>query len=150
MLWRLTAHILFYGHLWSSGHLVGWNELKKSSTERASPTGSAQGLIFSRRSSYIPAAVQLSILMYLSCNFSGVPGWFHMATSLYLAILYCIHTIACGLLDCSRPHSETRRKSIFYHISNNLRKDIKINALQRLYPTFCRLDRHLKSHPQQV
>ena len=32
-------------------------ERQKSSTERASPTGSAQSLIFSRRRSYIPAAV---------------------------------------------------------------------------------------------
>ena len=37
-------------------------ERQKSSTERASSTGSAQCLIFSRRRSYIPAAVPVSIM----------------------------------------------------------------------------------------
>ena len=37
-------------------------ERQKSSTERASPTGSAQCLIFCRRRSYIPAAVPVSIM----------------------------------------------------------------------------------------
>ena len=37
-------------------------ERQKSSTERASPTGSAQCLAFSRRRSYIPAAVPVSIM----------------------------------------------------------------------------------------
>ena len=32
-------------------------------------------------------------------------------------------------------------KAFFNHISNNLCKDIKINNLQRFYPTFCRLSR---------
>ena len=36
-------------------------------------------------------------------------------------------------------------KAFFNHISNNLRKDIKINALQRFYPTFCRLSPQLSS-----
>lgn len=35
---------------------------QKSSTERAAPTSSAQCLIFSRRRSYIPAAVPVSIM----------------------------------------------------------------------------------------
>ena len=37
-------------------------ERQKSSTERASPTGPAQCLAFSRRRSYIPAAVPVSTM----------------------------------------------------------------------------------------
>ena len=37
-------------------------ERQKSSAERASSTGSAQCLLFSRRRSYIPAAVPVSIM----------------------------------------------------------------------------------------
>ena len=35
--------------------------------------------------------------------------------------------------------TDPQKKHFFNHISNNLCKDIKINALQRFYPTFCRL-----------
>ena len=38
---------------------------------------------------------------------------------------------------------DPQKKYFFNHISNNLRKDIKINPLQRFYPTFCRLSRDI-------
>ena len=44
------------------GWTFGVIERQKSSTERASSTGSAQCLLFSRRRSYIPAAVSVSIM----------------------------------------------------------------------------------------
>ena len=52
-------------------------ERQKSSTERASSTGSAQCLLFSRRRSYIPAAVPVSIMssdVFVQQLFPGFPA----------------------------------------------------------------------------
>ena len=52
-------------------------ERQKTSTERASPTGSAQCRIFSRRRSYIPAAVPVSIMssdVFVQQLFPGFPA----------------------------------------------------------------------------
>ena len=53
--------------------------------------------------------------------------------------LYCCFLPLRPFLTTLR---DPQKKHFFNHISNNLRKDIKINPLQRFYPTFCRLSRN--------
>lgn len=53
-----------------------------------------------------------------------------------------------NLYNCFRPLTPLRttaeepQKKLFYHFNDNLRKDIKINYLQRFHPTFCLLGRY--------
>ena len=64
-------------------------ERQKSSTERASPTGSAQCLIFSRRRSYIPAAVPVSIMssdVFVQQLFPVFPAYSAMDSDLRLEV----------------------------------------------------------------
>ena len=82
--WHCQCPLYWNIFLWGYKYFgITWTFWKmkrqKSSTERAAPTNSAQCLNFSRRRSYIPAAVPASIMSYdvfiRPASFSGVPIW---------------------------------------------------------------------------
>ena len=60
-------------------------------------------------------------------------NWRHQSLHLYCCFLLFKPFLA--------TFGDLQKKHFFNHMSNNLCKYIKIDALQRFYPTFCRLSR---------
>ena len=123
----------FLGHLDIFGDKMGWKnqgwtfcvmERQKSSTERASPAGSAQCLIFSCRRSYIPAAVPVPIMssdVFVQQLFPVFPADTTVKTASAVLAFVPLCAASQTIPDHIRRPTE---KAFFSHISDNLRKDI--------------------------
>ena len=111
-------------------------ERQKSSTERASPTGSAQCLIFSCRRSYIPAAVPVPIMssdVFVQQLFPVFPADTTVKTASAVHASIPLSAASQAIPDhIRRPAEKT-----FLTISVIIFTNIDFNLLQRFHPAKC-------------